>query len=68
MLDGARAGTELEPQGERPIVGCLGHQSFLVLPIFFPSLSLTLGAEALGALGNTNIRQYWGGKKGLTRH
>lgn len=43
--------------------GCLGHQSSLVLPIFFPSLSLTLGA-----LGNTNIRQYWGDRRGLTRH
>lgn len=43
--------------------GCLGHQSSLVRPIFFPSLSLTLGA-----LGNTNIRQYWGDRRGLTRH
>lgn len=47
MLDGSRAGTELEPKGERPTVGLLRSP---LLPGFFPSLSLTLGAEALGVV------------------
>lgn len=54
-------GQSWSPQVRGPS-GCLGHQSFLVLPIF-PSLSPTLGA-----LGNTNIRQYWGDRRGLTQH
>lgn len=42
-------GQSWSPKVRGPQGGCLGLHSFLVLPGFFPHLSLTLEAEALGS-------------------
>lgn len=42
-------GQSWSPKVRGPQWGSLGLHSFLVLPGFFPSLPLTLGAEALGS-------------------
>lgn len=53
-------GQSWSPKVRGPQWGCLGLHSFLVLPGFFPSLSLTLGAEALGVVKGINYQMILG--------